>query len=91
MIKDMKLNPHDFLIRFYVISLFTRVPVKESIKLLDTLVTNTGLANDIPRLAEYCLKNTYLLWKGDFHQQKEKAAMGSHLSPVIANLYMEYF
>ncbi|KAJ8961870.1 hypothetical protein NQ318_021488, partial [Aromia moschata] len=39
----------------------------------------------------FCLSTTYFLWNGDFYEQKNGAAMGSPLSPVIANLFMEAF
>ena len=40
---------------------------------------------------EFCLKNTYLIFQGKFYEQTEGAAMGSPISPIIANLYMEAF
>ncbi|KAJ8940458.1 hypothetical protein NQ318_007159 [Aromia moschata] len=39
----------------------------------------------------FCLSTTYFLWNGDFYEQKNGAAVGSPLSPVIANLFMEAF
>ena len=40
---------------------------------------------------EFCLKNTHFVFQGRFYEQTEGAAMGSPLSPIIANLYMEAF
>ena len=45
---------------------------------------------DIILLLEYCLKNTYFSFQGHFYEQVEGAAMGSPVSPIVANLYMEY-
>ena len=42
-------------------------------------------------LLEFCLNNTCFIFQGRFHEQTEGAAMGSPLSPIIANLYMEAF
>ena len=39
---------------------------------------------------EFCLKNTYFSFQGQFYEQVEGAAMGSPVSPIVANLYMEY-
>ena len=38
-----------------------------------------------------CLKSTYFSYGGSFYEQKEGAAMGSPVSAVVANLYMEFF
>ena len=37
-----------------------------------------------------CLKNTYFSFQDQFYEQVEGAAMGSPVSPIVANLYMEY-
>ena len=39
-------------------------------------------------LLEFCLKNTCFSFQGQFYEQVEGVAMGSH---IVANLYMEYF
>ena len=38
-----------------------------------------------------CLKSTYFTFEGNFYEQKEGVAMGSPVSAVVANLYMEFF
>ena len=43
------------------------------------------------RLTSFCLKSTYFRFKDSFYEQRDGAAMGSPLSPVVANLYMEAF
>ena len=45
---------------------------------------------DIILLLEFCLKNTYFSFQDQFYEQVEGAAMGSPVSPIVANLYMEY-
>ena len=45
--------------------------------------------DDIILLLEFCLKNTYFSFQGQFFEQVEGAAMGSPVSPIVANLYME--
>ena len=46
--------------------------------------------DDIILLLEFCLKNTYFSFQGQFFEQVEGATMGSPVSPIVANLYMEY-
>ena len=45
---------------------------------------------DIILLLKFCLKNTYFSFQDQFYEQVEGAAMGSPVSPIVANLYMEY-
>ena len=40
-------------------------------------------------LLEFCLRSTYFLFQGKFYQQLEGTAMGSSISPIIANIFME--
>ena len=66
-----------------------------------TLRDRTPLApDDIIRLLSLCLKCTYFLFQGEYYlsfQDKKYylqfhgAAMGSPVSPIVCNLYMEYF
>ncbi len=40
---------------------------------------------------EFCLRSTYFQVKDEYFNQVEGAAMGSPLSPIVANLFMEAF
>ena len=42
-------------------------------------------------LLEFCLRSTYFIYQGKYYDQVEGAAMGSPISPIVANLYMENF
>ena len=42
-------------------------------------------------LLEFWLRTTYFTYRGKFYKQVEGAAMGSPISPIVANLYMESF
>ena len=48
-------------------------------------------ADRIAKLLELCLRSTYFCFQDKFYQQKEGAEMGSLVSAVVANLYMEHF
>ena len=98
-IKDLRLDPNDDLISFDVVSLFTNVLVDETCniinqKLLDdiSLHEHTQLSVDeIIDLLKLCLSNTCFQWRDGFYEQTSGAAMGSPLSPVLANIFMEQF
>ena len=47
--------------------------------------------HQITTLLEFCLTNTYFLFQGKYYEQVQGAAMGSPISPPIANLFMEEF
>ena len=51
----------------------------------------TWSPENILRLLEFCLVNTYFLFNGQFFGQTKGAAMGSPVSPIVANIYMEAF
>ena len=79
-------------------ALFTSVPIDPALNIIkDLLVKDSTLKDrtvigidDIILLLEICLKNTYFSFQGQFFEQVEGAAMGSPVSPIVANLYMEY-
>ncbi|KAI8516398.1 hypothetical protein Bbelb_049790 [Branchiostoma belcheri] len=45
----------------------------------------------VTELQRLCLKTTYFKYEGKFSFQVEGAAMGSPVSPIVANLFMEWF
>ena len=78
---------------FDVSSLFTNVPLDETIEIcLDKLY---ALANP-PRLPRLVLKNlllfatkkSHFVFDGQYYDQTDGVAMGSPLGPVLANIFM---
>ena len=97
-VRHITLVPGECLSSYYVSALFTSVPIDPALKIIkDLLVKDPTLKDrtvigidDIILLLEFCLKNTYFSFKGQFFEQVEGAAMGSPVSPIVTNLYMEY-
>ena len=96
--KHFKLEPGECLSSYDVSALFTSVPIDPALNIIkDLLDKDTTLkertvkeVGDIILLLEFYLKNTYFSFQGQFYEQVEGAAMGSPVSPIVANLYMEY-
>ena len=97
-VRQITLAPGECLSSYDVSALFTSVPIDPALKIIkDLLVKDPTLKDrtvigidDIILLLEFCLKNTYFSFQGQFFEQVEGAAMGSPVSPIVANLCMEY-
>ena len=48
-------------------------------------------ADNILELLSFCLNNTYFVFREVFYEQTKGATMGSPISPIVANIFMEAF
>ena len=95
----IKLGPDDIIMSYDVKALFTSVPIKLALKTIQKLLVEdqtlpqrtTMTVTNITCLLEFCLTSTYFTFQEKFYEQVEGAAMGSPISPIVANLYMEDF
>ena len=85
-IKNIHVDETEILVSFDVVSLYTKVLVEKAIIIIRK-ITNNEIANFI----RICLKSTYFTFCGEFYEQTDGVEMGSLLSSVVANIYMEYF
>jgi hypothetical protein len=85
-LNSLRVDPHDIMVSFDVVSLFTQVPISETMDLLRPL-----FGENILPLFRHVLSTSYFTVNGEFYGQTDGVAMGSPLSPVIANFYMEDF
>ena len=77
----------------------TKVPIMVAVDIISDLLRGdsklgerTDLTPDIiTDLLIKCLTTTYFQYQDSFYQQTKGAAMGSPLSPGIANIFMEHF
>ena len=96
-VRHITLEPGKCLSSYDVSALFTSVLIDPALKIIkDLLVKDPTLKDrtvigidDIILLLEFCLINTYFSFQGQFFDQVEGVAMGSPVSLIVANLYME--
>ena len=96
-IKGIKIKPEECIMSYDVSALFTSIPIEPAIKIIEQqlkedkdLHSRTNMKiHHIISLLRFCLNNSYFSFQGRFYQQTEGAAMGSPISPVVANLFME--
>ena len=87
------------MVSYDVTALFTSVPILPVLKIIEEKLTKdkdlqqrTNITiKHIIKLLEFCLRSTYFVFQGHHYEQVEGAAMGSPLSPIVANIYMEHF
>jgi hypothetical protein len=87
------------LVSFDVVSLFTDVPVDKALQVIRNKLHNDNTLAERPvlqveailELLEVCLKTIYFQVNDKFFQQKDGMAMGSSLSPIVSNIFMEHF
>ena len=97
-VKHITLVPGQCLSSYDVSALFTLVPVDPALNIIKDLFEKDHALKektvmaviDIILLLKFCLKNTYFSFQDQFYEQVEGAAMGSPVSPIVANLYMEH-
>ena len=95
-IEGIQMKTEECMMSFDVESLFTSVPVEPSIHIIKKLLEDDKSLHLRTKMTVnqiscwiFCLKTTYFIFQGKFYEQVKGAAMGSPISPIVANLFME--
>lgn len=78
------LSPTDMHVSLHVASLFTRVPLKTHIRIINPFISEATV-----KLFEFILQSTFFSYRGEFYEQVEGVVMGLPLSPMIVDFFME--
>ena len=98
-LQDVRLKQGRYIISYDVTALFTSVPIQPVVNIIqqklakdkDLQQRTTMSTKHITSLLEFWLNSTSFVFQGQHYQQIEWAAMGSPLSPTVANIFMENF
>ena len=86
-----------YMVSFDVESLFTNIPLDETIKICaDRVFQNKKkvkglLKRHFVRLLTFATKSSFFLFNGTYYSQIDGVAMGSPLGPTLANLFLAYY
>ncbi|XP_072375519.1 uncharacterized protein [Diabrotica undecimpunctata] len=93
-LNHIKLLPDMTMLSFDVSNLFTSVPKLETIQLVQDLLTskstNPSVITPIIEILSFCLSQDYFSFNNIFYKQPDGLAMGSCLSPFLADLFMNH-
>jgi len=95
---SLHLEDDEVLISHDVVTLFINIPVADSLKVIrerlerDKSWSHKTLldVDDVMELLEFILTTTYVCFRGQIYRHKFCTTMGSPVSPLVANLFMEY-
>ena len=98
-IRCIQLQPDECFMSYDVKALFTSVPTEPAINIIkkhlqedkEPQQRTSMMVSNFICLLKFCMKNTYFLFQGRYFEQLEGAAIGSPISPIVANIYMEDF
>ena len=85
-----------FLVSYYVTSLFTNIPLQETIDIAINLIFNHSPNLNITKkefkiLFLFATSQNHFIFNSKFYNQIDGVAMGSLLAPVLANIFMGFY
>ncbi|XP_050299987.1 uncharacterized protein LOC126738616 isoform X1 [Anthonomus grandis grandis] len=94
-IKDIIIPENAFFISLDVTNLFTNIPIFEVVDIIKNKLFNSTLTNietqEIINILEICLKQNFFNFDNETYIQEDGLAMGSPLSPLLADTFMNHF
>ena len=96
-LEGIQLGPDEIIMSYDAKVLFTSVLIQPALNIIEKLLEEdpelqqrtSMTVKHITCLLEFCLSSTYLTFQNKYYEQVEGAAMGSPISPIVANVYMD--
>ena len=84
------------IVSYDVTSLFTNIPLQESIDIAINLIFNHNpnlniTKKELKKLFLFATSQTHFIFNSKFYNQIDGVAMGSPLAPVLANIFMGFY
>ena len=84
-----------FLVSYDVTSIFTNIPLQETIVIAINLIFNPNpnlniTRKELKKLFLFATSQTHFIFNSKFYNQIDGVAMGSPLAPVLANIFMGF-
>ena len=84
-----------FLVSYEVTSLFTNIPLQETIDIAINLLfnhnPNLNITRKLKKLFLFATYKTRFIFNSKFYNQIDGVAMGSPMAPVLANIFMGFY
>lgn len=92
-LNDTKISPEDTLVSFDITNLFTSIPIKESISIMNKFIKTKNLKMeeeiDIRTLIQHACEQNFFEFQDKIYKQQEGLPMGFSLSPILAEIFMD--
>ena len=85
-----------FLVSYNLTSLFTSIPLQETIDIAINLTFNPNpnlniTKKELKKLFLFATSQTHFIFNSKFYNQIDGVTMGSPLAPVLANIFMDFY
>lgn len=95
-LKNVQIKPNYRIASFDIVDLYTNIPVHDTIAILksnlgEANIRSTDEINEIITLLEVVLNQNYFIFDGKYYIQKKGLAMGSPLSGLLADIYLNHY
>ena len=84
-----------FLVSYHVTSLFTNIPLQQTIAIAINLIFNlnpnlNNTRNELNKLFLFATSQAHFIFNSKFYNQIDGVVVGSPLAPVLANIFIGF-